>query len=95
MARFILSEKAERDILEIWAYIAADSVDAADRFVDTVEERLARIAETPFVGRCRDELGKDFRSLSMGNYLIVYRPVEEGIHVARVIHGARDLPGLF
>lgn len=29
-----------------------------------------------------------------GNYLIFYRPIEGGIEVVRVIHGARDLPSV-
>jgi len=29
------------------------------------------------------------------NYLIFYRPVEGGIEILRVVHGARDLENLF
>ena len=94
MAHFILSEKAKEDLLELWTYIAADSVDEADKFVDAVTERLATLAEKPYLGRSRNELRKDFRSLPLGNYLIFYRPVEGGIDVGRVVHGARDLTGL-
>jgi len=33
--------------------------------------------------------------LPVGNYVIFYRPIEDGIVVIRVLHGARDLPELF
>lgn len=95
MAAFILSEKAEKDIVEIWAYVAADDVDAADRFVDTVTGKLTKLTETPYIGRLRNDLGKDLRSLPFGDYVIIYRPVEVGIEVVRVVHGARNLTGLF
>ncbi len=28
------------------------------------------------------------------NYLVFYRPIEEGIEVTRVLHGARDIRGI-
>ena len=33
MTRYILSEDADRDLDGIWDYIAADNVDAADRWI--------------------------------------------------------------
>jgi len=35
-----------------------------------------------------------YRSFSVGNYVIYFRPIEDGILVARVQHGARDHRGL-
>jgi toxin ParE1/3/4 len=35
------------------------------------------------------------RSLSVGNYLIFYRPLADGIEIVRVLHGARDIDSLF
>jgi toxin ParE1/3/4 len=31
----------------------------------------------------------------VGNYVIFYRPMEIGVEIARVLHGARDFPPLF
>jgi toxin ParE1/3/4 len=28
----------------------------------------------------------------VGNYLIFYRPISDGIEIVRVLHGARDIP---
>ena len=47
------------------------------------------------MGRRRDELSPGLRSVVMGSYLIFYRPLEDGIRLMRVFHGARDLPSLF
>jgi toxin ParE1/3/4 len=95
MGELVLSERAKEDILEIWSYIAADSVDAASVLVREIRSKLAALLETPYLGRVRSELGKDIRSLTVGNYLILYQAVKGGIYVARVVHGARHLPGLF
>jgi len=29
------------------------------------------------------------------NYLIFYRPIEQGVEIVRVLHGARDMPSVF
>jgi hypothetical protein len=29
------------------------------------------------------------------NYLVLYRPLPDGVEILRVIHGARDIPALF
>jgi toxin ParE1/3/4 len=35
------------------------------------------------------------RSFPVGNYVVFYRIVPEGIELVRVLHGARDLRRLF
>ena len=35
------------------------------------------------------------RSLSVGNYLIFYLPIEDGIEVVRVLPGMRDIDAIF
>jgi toxin ParE1/3/4 len=52
-------------------------------------------AEHPLVGRPRAALGEGLRSFPVGNYLIFCTPAADGIDVARVIYGGRDLPGVF
>jgi len=95
MGRWIQSDRAKADILEIWEYIAKDSLRAADRFVDRLDQAFERLAEFPGLGRMRDELGPSLRSFPIGNYLIVYRPVKDGIEIARVLSGYRDIEALF
>ncbi len=53
-----LSSLAERDLDEIWSYIAEDSsVATADRLVDDIIDRLDLLAEYPGMGRQRPEFG--------------------------------------
>lgn len=91
MATVRRSEQAERDLLQIWVRIAEDNFDAADRFVDEVNERLEDIAEMPGMGRARDELAPGLRSFPVGNYILLYRETDTGLELARVVHGARNL----
>ena len=49
----------------------------------------------PEMGRSREELAPGLRSVTAGNYLLFYQPIDDGILVIRVAHGSRDLPALF
>jgi len=86
---------AERDLEDIWRYIANDSLSAADHLIDRIEEKCQLRATNPEMGQPRPELAPGLRSFSVGNYVVFYRPIEGGIEVARVVHGARDVDALF
>ena len=73
----------------IWRFIAQDNVDAASRLLRNFDERLAMLAAHPLAGRSRSHLLKNLRSFSVGEYILFYRPVRDGIELLRVIHGTR------
>ena len=89
------TDQAEEDLIDIWSYISDDNTDAADRLLDEIDEICDTLAEAPHAGRLREDLAGELRSLHVGNYVIFYRPRGEGIIVIRILHGARDLPGMF
>jgi plasmid stabilization system protein ParE len=88
---FVLTPRAEQDIGDIWDYIAADSMDAADRVLTALEKAILRLAKTPGVGHLREDLAdRRHRFLLVYSYLIVYRFETKPIQIIRVIHAARD-----
>ena len=87
--------RAVTDGAEIWEFISDDSIDAADRLLDRLDSALDRLAEMPFIGRPRPDLGTGLRSLAVGNYVIYYVPTDSTVEVVRVLHGARDVDALF
>ncbi len=96
MARYTISPNAQRDLVDLWKYLAIEvSVARADIFLDTLVEKFAALAEHPTLGRLRDELMPELRSLAVARYIIFYFPIEDGINVVRVLHGARDLDAIF
>lgn len=46
-------------------------------------------------GKSRDELAPGMRSFPIGRYVVFYMPLEDGIDVIRVLHGARDIEAVF
>lgn len=93
------SEKSKQDVLEIARYIAADNMDAAMRFLDSVEETYTLLADFPDMGRSpvfdfaeglQVTLIKGFK-----HYQVYYRVLEDMIRIERVADSRRHLPALF
>jgi toxin ParE1/3/4 len=83
---------ANLDLIEIAFRIAEQNPAAADAWFDSIGEKCQLLARMPELGRKRPDLAPDLRSFPVGNYVIFYRPVSDGIQVIRVLHGARDIP---
>ncbi len=95
MKRFKLSPEAARDIHEIWATIAADSIKAARRVRLQILAACQRIAGNPRVGHSREDLtDKPVLFWPVGSYLIIYNPARKPVEIVRVVHGAREVAPL-
>jgi toxin ParE1/3/4 len=92
---YIRTARAEEDLIEIWTYIARDNLTAADRVLDRIDTVCLRLSENPYLGPARPDLAGGLRYFVSGSYLVLYRIIESGVEVVRVVHGARDLPSLF
>ena len=93
-----LAEDADRDIEDIWWNVAIESSNSviADRLVQRIFDRYSILAEYPYLGPGRDHLlGAGRRTLTVGDYVIVYRVDENTVSILRIVHGRRDLPALF
>ena len=95
MARVIRSASAKADILAIAEYIAADKRSAAKRWVTKLDKTLGLIARYPLMGEAVEHLAPGMRRHCFGNYLLFYVPIEGGIELRRVLHGARKIEDLF
>lgn len=86
-----ITKLAAQDLSEIENYIGQDNPVAAVNFVQKLTERFHILLDSPGIGRKRPELSPTTRSSSVGEYLILYRRVTDGIEILRVIHAKRDL----
>ena len=87
---------AVADLADIWAYIALDSPDNTDLFIDRIFRICQQgLASNPRLGRTREELFPGLRSLVFESYVIFYHPMPNGVAVVRVLHGMRDIESIF
>ena len=49
----------------------------------------------PEMGQRCDELRRNLRYFTAGQYVIFFHPIEDGIEVVRVVRGSRDIDALF
>jgi toxin ParE1/3/4 len=61
----------------------------ARRWLDDIALRGRNLGETPGFGVARPDVRPDLRMFPVGNYLILYRPIEAGVEIVRVLHDAR------
>jgi toxin ParE1/3/4 len=90
-----ISPRASSDLIEIWSYIADDSIANADAFIDKLYETIQGLGRQPDLGRQREELAPGIQSFPFGRYIIFYRVVTSTIEIVRVLHGAWDIENIF
>jgi len=99
--RVILRPSAFDDLESISAYLARDSEETADRFLDACRSDSQNLADMPGMGTLR-ELNNlkaaGIRSWPVSrfrSYLIFYRPIEGGVEILQIMHGARNIDFFF
>ncbi|MBU0728843.1 MAG: type II toxin-antitoxin system RelE/ParE family toxin [Proteobacteria bacterium] len=86
-----ISDQAIEDLMELWLYVANDSPQSADKFIDHIQQQCLLICSTPKIGRERGELLPGLRSLPVKRYIVYYRIKNEVIEIVRVMSGYRDI----
>jgi toxin ParE1/3/4 len=89
------TSQADADLTQIALHIAEQNPEAADHWLEIIDEKCQALSRMPEIGRKRFDLANGLRSFAVKNYVIFYRPFPNGIQVIRVLHGARDIPALF
>ena len=92
---------ALEDMVQLADHIATDSLDAAIRFLDAVEDTCQRLVEMPELGalcQFKRDSTKGIRVWAVRgfpNHLLFYQVEEDSLAIIRVLHGARDYGTLF
>lgn len=91
-----ITPRASQDIEAIADYLATQGgLASAEIFLTEIDAILRRIAQFPHIGRKRDELYPNLRSLPHRQYLVFYRLMDDAIEIFRVVSGYQDLTVLF
>ena len=91
MSGFVLHPDALADLDDIWEFIAADSLPAADRILEEIYEAIRRLVSFPQLGHSRPDLSsRPLRFHPVRDFLIAYAPDENPLIVLAVLHGCRS-----
>jgi toxin ParE1/3/4 len=97
--RVVKTRKAYSDLIEFGEYIAEDNTEIADRFFDSFDETIEKLAKSPKIGTIKKVTG--ISNLRMWfvkgfeNCLIFYLESPEEVTIVRIIHSSRDYPRFF
>ena len=95
MAKFTVAPSAEADLDEIWHYISEHNQEAADKFIRDLAGKFQLLAKNKEIGKRQDDFIVEMRMFPFKKYHLYYFPADDGIEIYRVLHGSRDIDGLF
>ena len=91
-----LSTEADQDISDIFDYTHDEfGLDQAVAYVSAFGDCFAQLIDNPELGRIRDEIRIDLRSIHHEAHIVFYRILKDRVRIVRVLHGSRDLPRHF
>jgi len=95
----LLVEDAEKDLWEIYLYVAQnDSVEKAGRLLDNLERAILKLETMPKRGHFPPELERigvrEYREIFFKPYRIIYQVIKAEVLVHCVLDGRRDLQDL-
>jgi len=94
MATYAFSAQATLDLEEICEAMTVLNRDAAIAFFEEIREKCRKVAQFPNMGKNYDEISPNLKGIIVGNYIVFYFPRADGIDIARIINGYRDLEAL-
>jgi toxin ParE1/3/4 len=97
--RVRLTEDAERDLIDIYHYVAHhDSEEKAAYLLDQLETLCSRLAELPRRGHVPPELDRigvtAFREVHFKPYRVVYEVIGQDVFIYGIFDGRRDMQSL-
>ncbi len=89
--------EAELDLEEIAFYIAVKERRplVAEQVVRGIHDACFKYSATPLIGQPEPRISSGCRRFTFKRWVILYKPLERGIAVLRVVDGSRDFTRLF
>ena len=89
--KVVWTNTAQNTLDEVLAYLAQDSLPAAQRLLETVLDSAESLASFSERGRIVPELRQShIRELLVGRYRLIYEVFDTKVEILGFIHGARD-----
>lgn len=93
--KVVWGHRARRELRELVAYIAEDSLQGAELVAERILKAVVSLVKMPRSGRPGRVPGTRERVVGKTPYILVYRIVSGRIRILRVFHAARKWPTRF
>ncbi len=96
MPVYKFTEKAEGDLASIIDYtVETWGAAQAVKYIDGLEDLAANLAQSPDLGKAREDLHKGLIVFPYERHLLFYRKEGHGITIVRILHDSMDTPRHF
>ena len=96
MNEYILSEEAERDLNEIWEFVAEQSITSADTVMREIREGIELVTFAPGIGhQRRDVRDRRYRFWKANRFIIAYFRDTKPLQIVRIVGASRDFRKVF
>jgi toxin ParE1/3/4 len=95
MRRLVAGPGVGHDLDEIWAFVAEESPQSAERLIREIGRAFQRLQEMPDIGHRHPSVRRtDLLCWPVrGTWLLFYRFDDDVVEIARVVFGGRELRG--
>jgi toxin ParE1/3/4 len=91
MRTLVISERAEKDLREIWRWSFDKFGEAqADRYLDALDDGMRQCSETPEGGKQRDTARLGYWSKLIRKHIAFYTFTDDEVIIQRVLHGSMN-----
>lgn len=99
--KVLYSEGVFEELVEISYYLATDDEETAQRFLDSCDSTFKLLSNNKFVGFARASKFKELDGIrffpvnGFPRFQVAYLPLDDGVRILHVIHGARGYGNRF
>jgi toxin ParE1/3/4 len=87
-----LRPKAENDLADIYVYSAKEWGSAqADAYLQSIDDAFQQLNQYPKLGRDYGLVRPNVRAYDINSHVILYKKIQSGIVIIRILHGSMDV----
>jgi toxin ParE1/3/4 len=95
MSNFVISPSASKDLNQIADYFLGVNLDAGEKLFREFNKKCQNLATFPKMGRSYAHIRPYLRGIPLNSYVILYKIIDDGIEILRIVNGRQDLESLF
>ena len=89
--RYLFKPRAEQDLEGIYDYTVSEFGEKqADLYIRNLFDSFQRLADSPDIGRRRDDVRTGLKSYPVNAHIVFFRESDGGVLIVRVLHQSMD-----
>jgi toxin ParE1/3/4 len=95
MSRCSIAPSAIQDLDDISDYFLERNIQAGEQLLQEFTKKCRNLVTFPMMGKSYSQVRADLRGITLQGYIILYRLIDDGLEIVRVVNARQDLESLF